>query len=161
MKVIAAIFFAGLLSACATVDTTGSKNPATAATVVGQMDRHGGVSVWRSFIPLSVDSRAVKHGFWGDPQDTVVHVEPGTRRITLRAAFNTGFGSDGPWESIVLLTTPVEAGKAYRINGEVRDNTFVVWLEDTKSGTRLREEGVGTWSRLAPSPTMIPVFIPN
>jgi hypothetical protein len=159
MKTILSLLALLFLSACATVTspTPGTANPI--ATVVGQMDRHGGMFTWRSFVPLAVDNKPVSRSFWADAHDAVVQVEPGVRRITLRATFNRGLGSGGPWEAIAVLQTTVEAGKTYRLNGEVRDNQFVVWLEDIKSGVRLAEEGSAPWGSVAQGQS-IPIFIP-
>ncbi len=148
MKLITTLFLATLLAACSSVDRAGpaaTGGPSKGTTLVGHEDRETPYT-WQSFIPMAVDGRAVKHSFFSNQVNTVVNVEPGVRRIVVRAAFNAGMGSGGIREATVLLVSPVEAGKAYRLNGKVLDKQMVVWLEDVGTGQRLAEEGAGNWA---------------
>lgn len=129
------------------------------ATVLGQIDRSRGVFNWRSFSIQAVDNNPVSHGFMSDPRDTVVKVAAGERRFVIQAAFNTGFGHGGPWETILLLVARVEAGKSYRITGEPRDHLLVVWLEDASTGEKVSAEAHAPYRRMAVDGGA-PIFIP-
>jgi len=162
MRSILVLAFTCALAACATsADMSRKSSPpdmASRATVIGHEERETPYT-WQSFIPVMVDSKAVKHSFFANHVDTVVNVDPGARRFVVRAAFNAGIGSGGIREAIVLLVAQIEAGKSYRLNGRVRDNQMVVWLEDLATGTRVTEESAANWTSVA-SQSYTPIFIP-
>jgi hypothetical protein len=149
-----------ILTGCASTVTLDSAPDSTLATIVGQIDRTDGMANWRSFVLVSVDGKPVTHGFMSDQRDTVVKVASGQHRIVVQAGFNTGFGSSGPWEAIVLLPVDVEAGKEYRINGAVRDDLYFVWLEDAQSKAKASAEASAPYGVNRPTSTYVPIFIP-
>ncbi len=128
------------LTGCTTtvsIDVPPGEQP---ATVVGQLDRTQGLTHWRSFALLSVNDQPVSYGIMSERRNTEVQVPAGIHSFVVEASFNTGFLSDGPWEAIVRIEAPVEAGRRYRVNGTVRGTEFYVWLEDQATGQRAGSE---------------------
>lgn len=146
-----------LISGCSTTSFVKEGDPA-AASLQNQMAREGAFT-WRLFLLRAVDSKPVSYPFMNDGRDSEIRIPAGTRRLVVEASFNTGFGGAGPQQALVLLVADVEAGRTYRLFGEPRDNTFVVWLEDPKTKAKLSNEGVAPYGR-TPSTTYMPIIIP-
>ena len=98
MKPTLTLIFALTIAGCASTDKLPVTSPSGTAggppstTIVGRMDREGPFT-WQSYIPLQIDNKAVKHSFFANHSDTVVKVEPGVRRMVVRAAFSAGYGT--------------------------------------------------------------------
>jgi hypothetical protein len=149
-----------IVAGCASTISMSPAPERDLATVVGQMDRSQGHFNWRKFVVMAVDSKQVNHGFMEDGRDTVLKLPAGERRFVIQARFNTGVGGPGPREAIVLLTAIVEAGKTYRVTGEVRDNLYFVWLEDPSSGTKMSEATSAPYRSASEGVGAAPIFIP-
>lgn len=154
-------FLVFLLGGCASTVTLGPAQNGGHAIILGQIDRSRGALSWRSYSLLTVDNEPVKHAPLSDRYDTVVHLSPGNHRLVVQAAFNGGYGSGGPWDAIVLLKASVEAGRTYRLNGDVRDNLYVVWLEDSLSNAKVSDEAASTFTSSRSGGTVVPIFIPS
>lgn len=138
----------------------GSKNT---ATIAGQ-NTYASIlnAVWKNFSVEAVDGKRVNHGFMVDHHRTVVTVEAGEHRFVINGSFNDGLGGPGPREAYIVLTANIEAGKAYRLNGEPRDNLMVTWLENAETGEKLSAEASQPYTSLRGSGGgMVPIFIPK
>lgn len=161
---VTALVLAGALSGCAPALVSfgaASDTDDDLAIVTGQIDRSRGFANFRSYTLIAVDDVMVRHGS-GDPRDTIAKVPPGRRWFVVRAAFNIGFASGGPWEAEVFLYPTLQKGKTYRITGEVREERYFVWLEDPVTGTRESEEASAPYQvlRANRSGGAVPIFIP-
>ena len=159
MTKLISLLLLALLTGCASTIRVGSSPTSEFATLHSQMDRSAGIFEWRMQRLVAVDGVPVRYGFMTDGRDTPVEVPAGTRRLVVHSSFNTGYGNT-PREAYVLLVAPVASGKEYRLSGAVRDNQCSVWLEDLVTGEKVGAEGSETYRTVAPSPGMMPIFIP-
>lgn len=152
------LLVACLLTGCATTVNL-TQSTAGSAMVVNQMDRSRGFSNWRLYLLKAVDDVPVTYPFMSDGRDDTVKVDAGARRFVVKARFNTESFSNGPWGAIIHLPATVEAGLTYVINGEVRDDKCVVWLEDAQSRQKVSPEASSTYF-VDRSQSVTPIFIP-
>jgi len=153
-----------VLAGCAattTIEPADNSDLSDRALVNGQMDRDASYASWRSYSLVLVDDQPVRRGFMSSPHDSSASLPEGPHRFVVEASFNTGFGSGGPWGAIVPLRATVKAGQTYRINGIVRDNLFVVWLEDVATGAKVSEESSAAYARNAVNRGMVPIVVPH
>lgn len=149
-----------VLSGCATTVVNLHSAPDTEiATITGAIDREGQWD-WRTYTLISVDGVRIKHGFMADERDTLVKVAPGKHRILVEAAFNTGFRSAGPWHVYVELEAEVAGDRMYRVNGEIREHKYHVWLEGLEDGSKASPEVSAPYTIRHVNTMYVPVFIP-
>lgn len=157
----AALAAAALTTGCASTPSFAPAGSTNTATITGQSIRETILSArWKYFALDAVDSKRVSRMFLEDTHRTVVTVEAGQRRLVVSGAFNDGFGGPGPREATMLLVADIEAGKSYRLNGEVRDNLIVTWLEDAETQQKASAEASGRYVSIRSNPQFVPIFIP-
>ena|SRR5665213_51217 len=148
------------VSGCAPTVMINVSKDSQVATITGQQVIHLLEPIkGRTFILEDVDGNSINHGIWSGPHETVVKVTPGERRLVIRAQFNTGMGNPLR-EAIIPLVASVEAGKRYRINGVVKEDRYVVWLEDESTGIKTSGEASATYVHAQNQPGFVPIFVP-
>ena len=72
---------------------------------------------------------------WFDPfknMDTI-RVSPGQHKIIIKSEFDRK-GSDCPCTALAELSFTAKDGVAYRVQGEVLENSVAFWIEERESG---------------------------
>ncbi len=87
------------------------------------------------------------------------NLSPGTHKILIDGGFNTGWSQDCPCEARLVVTADFKADRTYILNGEVRDNRMVAWVEDADTLKRVSKIDEEPYVR-SPRDTSYPVFIP-
>jgi hypothetical protein len=131
MRLLSTILLTALmLQGCGTTANT-YVNPqidsANAAVLVGKSDRRN-LSNWTFFVIEAIDGQSVSFFKSGAIYEHTL--TPGIHKILVRGSFNTGWGRACPCESRLVLVADFAAGQRYRVNGEVRDNRMVAWIEN-------------------------------
>jgi uncharacterized protein YceK len=126
----------------------------SSASIFANVD--GGRDRTIDFVVAGVDGSPRRFGRYGSCDDAVARVPPGEREFSIQVMFfNRGLGNlllfrAGPYFADMKLKAAVEPGKKYRVNGEVRDKSCFVWLEDASTGTKASPEAGAAYAENRP-----------
>lgn len=148
-----------LLQACTTTENSyvDPAGPASSmATLKGTMNSESLV-VFTAFSVQAIDERNIPFSRRGTSYK--FNLTPGKHKILVDGSFNTGWGSDCPCEARLVVSADFKAGSAYRLNGKVKDNRILAWIEEVTTSKRVSAVAEEPYVR-SPRDTVYPVFIP-
>jgi hypothetical protein len=88
-----------------------------------------------SFFPWYVDAAESTGGFWGTQS---LMIRPGEQSIGVWFVVCKTLVS-GCRQGSLPMRVSIEAGVAYRVSGEVKGGNALVWIENTKTGVKVRQ----------------------
>jgi hypothetical protein len=151
--------FAGLSGCASTSRSMFVQSKASDAATIQARWLKESSYVWEGYSLLSVDDRFVSVGFFGDPNTAATRVDPGSRRLVVKAVFNRGLRT-GPFEAYVPLNADLKPSSRYEIDGQISGAVVEVWLGESSSKERVTEIGTASYSSQPKPPVVIPLFIP-
>lgn len=155
MRFIFSLAFALLFAGCANNPSLAPQGSTNTATITGQEIAKSWYR-WRVFALEAIDEKQVNHSFLTRDCRTVTTVEAGLHRLLINGSFNDLQGGT-PKKANIVLTADIQPGKAYRLNGEARDNLLVTWLENPDTGEKLSSESSAPYmAARGPAPIYIP-----
>lgn len=108
---------------------------ASAPSLTNSSQRKG-IDQFTRFTVTYIDNAQVSYRRpWFDPfknMDTI-SVAPGQHKIIIKSEFDRK-DSDCPCTALAELSFTAEAGVAYRVQGEVLENSVAFWIEEQDSG---------------------------
>jgi hypothetical protein len=107
------------------------------ASVVGTTNRGNGIHR-ATFTPWYMDARESSGGFWG--ARTLV-IRPGRQLIGVHFVLCKSLLT-GCMQGSLPLHASIQPGASYRVAGEIGATDIAVWIEDTRTGSRLVERSV-------------------
>jgi hypothetical protein len=121
------------------VDLSGGTSKIDSATIMVANDDYD-VKISRWFLVDSVDGIQVNTSMMDvkNLKSASIEVPPGERLIVVRAIL---FASKTRIARVpVTLKAIVKARETYRVNGTVKENTYRVWLEESRTGVKVTPE---------------------
>jgi hypothetical protein len=138
-KCMAIVIAAMWLNACGTTSNTyvePARSAESTAVLKGKSDWRS-LAKWTYFVVETIDGRSIAFMKSGAAYD--YSVAAGLHKVMVKGSFNTGWGGSCPCESRLVLNAEFVPGQSYRINGEVRDNRMVAWIENATTSERVSE----------------------
>lgn len=137
---IVLVFFVALVfvSGCTTTDQykNAQGSAQSVAILKGGEDRKA-LATWTYFVVEAIDEKTVSFFQTGTAHQ--FKLTPGPHKILATAVFNTGWGGLCPCESRLVVTANFQSGRTYRLNGEIKDNRMLVWIEDAATSQRVSD----------------------
>ena len=151
------LVFLVLLSGCASAHRYDQPSGSDIAHLVGKSVREGAFD-WEALSVSAVDDRYIRDSFFGNASHRAT-LTPGPHRVVVRASFNRQLSGAGPFEAYVVVQFDPRPGIQYRLAGEVRDNLYIVWIEDLLSGERVSEVASSSYQSQARISPVVPIFV--
>lgn len=144
------------LSGCTTTDHTTYVTPgkeADSATLAGS-SRMESLTTFQRYRLLSMAD-----SFYPQSAKSVVKVDPGTHRLVVAATFRNGLGTY-VYDAVVAVNATFEKGGSYVINGRIEGTSVHAWVEESPSGRRVSNVGIGPGQAQVEAGAPFPVVIP-
>ena len=106
------------------------------ATLQGSKVGEGISTQWAHFSPTKIDGQKPSY-----KMENVIYrkhlLAPGTHEISVHANYNVGFLKGCPCSAETVLTAEFEAGKSYKIDGNVNRDAVDFWIKDIESNQKI------------------------
>lgn len=149
--------FLGLVS-CSGVHVNPKKDLAM-TSILKNESRRRGLFDWEHFTVEMIDGKAVSYSLSWSATTKTIRLTEGSHEVTVRATFNRGLGSGGPYSGRAALNARIKPGRIYQLNGKVEGVRLRYWIEDKATGERACPDVIEPYGVL-PMNTAYPIFIP-
>lgn len=162
MRWLCVVLVLALSNGCATVSPDQRFGPSEApgaARLAGKSNTTT-LFTWENVTVMSVDGKFVPPSIWTGPDTSPIAIDPGPRRLVIRARFVAGFGN-GPYDAIVPIAFTAREKTDYALNYALDGVYIKIWVEEVESGAKASDVIERVAERGPPPSPTIPIFIPR
>jgi uncharacterized protein YceK len=150
-----------LLSGCAATKNSYIEPKATeknTATIVSSFTRNS-LADWAGYNIATIDDKSVSYGIM-DRDWVTFHITSGAHKLVVAAEFNTGFGGACPCSAFSEVSFNAEAGKNYKLVGEIKGVTVKFWVVDKDTNAIISEVATSAYGS-SQRTNFVPIYIPK